>query len=56
MDLLFKYWPYLVKLNDHKAEIAQIQTLLGPTLAELQKVWPQLLPLLTKLAGCLTAK
>lgn len=54
MDFLWKYWPLLMKIGDHRAEIERIQQLAAPTIAEVKKVWPELLPLLQKLAQLLT--
>lgn len=47
----FKYLPYLQKASEHEAEITQLTTLLGPTVAEFKKVSSQVIPLATKLAA-----
>lgn len=54
MDFLWRYWPLIQKVGEHRTEIDRIQQLTAPTIAELRKVWPELLPLLQKLGALLT--
>lgn len=45
----FDYIPYLVRLSNHQDEIAELKTLLTPTLAEFNKVKSKAIPLIVKL-------
>lgn len=49
MDMFFKYLPFMIKLSQHQAEINELTTLLGPTIAEFNKVRAKVLPLVQKL-------
>lgn len=46
---IFTWLPYLIKIANHQEEIEQLQELLGPTIAEFNKVKEKVLPLLGKL-------
>lgn len=51
---MFEYLPLLIKIAQHENEITELKTLMGPTLAEFNKVKTKVLPLMQKLAAELT--
>lgn len=54
MGDIFKYLPYIIKLSEHKDEVNELTTLLGPTLAEFNKVKARVVPLIVKIYTGLT--
>lgn len=55
MGELFKYLPYLIKASEHQPEITELTTLLGPTIAEFNKVKARVIPLVVKLYTGMTS-
>lgn len=50
---IFDYIPYVIKMNEHRAEIDELKTLLVPTYNEFKKVRSEVIALVTKLSNLL---